>query len=242
MGDEDQRNENRPPRPPGSGKPNPDKLGSEEAGLHEAAGSGVSMPEWADSLSHAAEAPPGRRSRVNIDLAKRLREEEAARIARRKAEEEARRRAAAEAARRAKEEAARRQAAARQAARTAADRRKSKKISKWPSVLAALAVIALGAFVGQRIVGTDTAPQEAVTPFPLATTEPAVSAPPAATVPPASPPSVRSDRLDTYTVKPGDTLESIAKQFGRTPEEISRVNGAYGGLIRVKPGQVINIP
>ncbi|MEX2043448.1 MAG: LysM domain-containing protein [Patescibacteria group bacterium] len=240
MGDEDRQQP--PPRQPSPpGRPNLDKLGSEEAGLHEAAGSAVSMPEWADSLSHVAQAPPARHSRVSVDLAKRLREEEAARIARKKAEEEARRRAAAEAARRAKEEAARRQAAAKQAARDAAAHRKGKRVSKWPSILAALAVIALGAFVGQRIIGSETAPQEGPTPFPLATAEPTVSAPPAATSPPPST-TAQSDRLDTYTVKPGDTLESIAEQFGRTPEEISRVNGAHGGLIRVKPGQVINIP
>ncbi|MDP4000430.1 MAG: LysM peptidoglycan-binding domain-containing protein [bacterium] len=252
MGDEDQqRDEGRqaPPPPPSvpnaSGGTGSDKLGSEEAGLHEVAGSGVSMPEWADSLSHGTDAD---RPKVNVDLAKRLREEDAARIARRKAEEEARRRAAAEAARlaaqKAAQAAARRKAAAHPhpapAARSASPARtRSRKVSKWPSVLAALAVIVLGAIVGQRIVGGDNAPQESATPFPLASAPSASTAAPAST-PPASEP--QSSRLDTYKVKPGDTLESIAEQFGRTPTEISRVNGAYGRLIKVRPGQVINIP
>ena len=254
MGDEDQqRDEGRqasptpspPPPPNASGGTGSDKLGSEEAGLHEVAGSGVSMPEWADSLSHGADAA---RPKVNVDLAKRLREEDAARIARRKAEEEARRRAAAEAARlaaqKAAQAAARRKAAAHPhpapSARSAPSARtRRRKVSKWPSVLAALAVIALGTFVGQRIVGGDNAPQEGATPFPLASA-PSASTTAPGSAPPASEP--QSSRLDTYKVKPGDTLESIAEQFGRTPTEISRVNGAHGRLIKVRPGQVINIP
>lgn len=239
MGDEDRQPPPQPGQPAGTGGPTDDKAGSQEAGLHEEAGSAINMPGWADSLSAPAGEEPARRSRLSIDLARRLQEEEAARIARRRAEEEARRRAAAEAARRAKEEAARRKAAE-EAAHRQARAKRPRKVSKWPSILAALAVILLGAFVGQRLVGggADAPSQPAPTAFPV------VSEAPAATQAPAAPPQAATqvDDQDTYTVEPGDTLESIAQRFDRSPEDISEANGAYGGLIRVRPGQVINIP
>lgn len=192
------------------------------------------MPEWADSLSKGVGTS---RSRVDVDLARRLREEEA-RIARERAE--AARRAAEKVARRqAAEEAARRQAAQQAASAEAA--RRPKRVSKWPSMLAAAVVILLGAFVGQRIISSDEVPQQAGTPYPIVTAPPAESNPPETT--PAKPPAGSGGiRLDTYTVKPGDTLESIAQQFDRTPVEVSQANGAYGGLIRIRTGQVINIP
>jgi LysM repeat protein len=222
MGDEDQY-----PRPKPPFSPEPKKPGSTEAGLHESAGSAVGMPEWADSLSHGASAA---RSRVDVDLAKRLQEEEA-RIIRERAE----------AARRAAEEAARRKAAEEAAQRQAAQEAvaaKPRRVSKLPSILAAAAVILLGAFVGTRLVGSESAPPpEAATPFPLTTPTPSV---PKSSVRPTAMP--QRAHLSTYVVKPGDTLESIADKFGRTPLEISQANGAFGGLIRVRTGQVINIP
>ena len=243
MGDEDQQSgpaqPSQPAQPFSPAPSGPDKLGSEEAGLHETSGSAISMPEWASSLQQDAPLP---QAKVRIDFSKRMQEEEAARIARQ--------RAAAEAARKAAEETARRIAAQRQAAEQAARQRaqtqapsassRRRKVSKWPSVVAAGIVILLGAFVGQRLVGGE-APQETPTPFPLSFGEPSASEAPAAA--PAAPEGEPDTaQLDTYTVKAGDTLESIAEQFGRTPEEISRANGTPDGLIRVRTGQVINIP
>lgn len=47
---------------------------------------------------------------------------------------------------------------------------------------------------------------------------------------------------DTYTVKPGDTLESIAAQFGLSPEDIIKANSQDGQIGRLTPGQELSIP
>lgn len=207
--------ENQQGQPPSG----PARVGSDEAGLHEKPGSGVSMPEWAESLQQDA---PTTQSRLKVDLVARLRQEEAAAAARAKAA-----RAAAEQVRR---EAAQRAAAA-AAARKQAAKQEKKRVSKWPSALAALAVIIIGGFVGMAYQRAETEKETTPSPAPtLAATE---------TASPSARPAVAPA---TYTVLAGDTLESIAERFGRTPLEISRVNGSTNRPISVKPGQVINLP
>jgi nucleoid-associated protein YgaU len=46
--------------------------------------------------------------------------------------------------------------------------------------------------------------------------------------------------LQTYTVRRGDSLSTIARRFGTNARELSRINGLTGTLIR--PGQVLRLP
>lgn len=46
---------------------------------------------------------------------------------------------------------------------------------------------------------------------------------------------------ETYTVQPGDTLSSIARQTGQTILQLLRDNPALGGVDRIYPGQVLAI-
>lgn len=66
---------------------------------------------------------------------------------------------------------------------------------------------------------------------------PGAAAPPP---PPPSPPPTPGPGTMTYTVKPGDTLFLIARQFGTTLEELRRLNGLTGDLIY--PGQTLLVP
>lgn len=205
--------------------------GSEEAGLHEKPGSGVAMPGWAQSLQQDA---PASQSDLKVDLVERMRQEEAAAAARAKAAQEAAERARQEAEARARAAAA----ARKQAARHQPPARKAKRrISKWPSALAALVVILVGGYAGmayQRADQETPSPESSVSPGET----PGSSPDPAVTDPLASP----GGDLSTYTVQPGDTLESIAKRFGETPAEVSRVNGGNKRPLELRSGQVINIP
>jgi len=80
-------------------------------------------------------------------------------------------------------------------------------------------------------VPASTPPQP--TPAPLASVSPAPSPAPSASPAPAS--------GRTYTVRPGDTLSAIAKQFGTTTSVLVQLNGiANPSLIRV--GQVLQLP
>jgi LysM repeat protein len=65
------------------------------------------------------------------------------------------------------------------------------------------------------------------------------AATPGATRPPRSPRAPATDRR--YRVKPGDTLRSIADQFGVTVREIRAVN-ELGTPPTIEPGQVLVIP
>ena len=47
------------------------------------------------------------------------------------------------------------------------------------------------------------------------------------------------DGIAKYRVKKGDTLNSVARQFGVTVDEIKRVNGIKGNTLRV--GQIIRV-
>ncbi len=207
--------------------------GSEEAGLHEQPGSGVTMPGWAQSLQQDTSSP---RSDLKVDLVERMRQEEAAAAARAKAAREAEERARQEAAQRAHAASAAQQQAPRQAGNRA-PAGKAKRVSKLPSALAALAVILIGGYVGieyQRASEEQAAPS----PEPSAFLEGIPTASPG--LEDSTAPS--EDGVRTYTVQAGDTLESIAERFDETPEEISRVNGGNKRPIEFQPGQVINIP
>lgn len=207
--------------------------------MHETAGTGVTMPDWAQSLDQDAAVP---QSGVDMDLVQRMQQQEEENRARIEAE-----RLAAEQ----KREEAARQAAAAQATQptptvsTAPPQGAAPpppppparhRVPKWPSALAALAVILIGGFIAVRSQsGGAPEPDAAQAPVETETPQPdAEPSDPAATVP--------DERITTYKVKPGDTLESIAEQVGKTPEEISRANGAAEYLIKPEAGQVINIP
>ncbi len=47
--------------------------------------------------------------------------------------------------------------------------------------------------------------------------------------------------LQRYVVKKGDTLAKIAKELGRTVEELAKANG-IGNVDAVKEGQVLIVP
>jgi len=77
-----------------------------------------------------------------------------------------------------------------------------------------------------------TPPQSAsaATPAPATTTEPAAPAPSEA-------------RPETYTLQPGDTLESIGKQWGLTGRQIQKYNKFTNKQVKhLQIGQVIKIP
>ena len=73
-------------------------------------------------------------------------------------------------------------------------------------------------------------------PLPVAT--PAKGAPP--------PPQVIPPGARTYTVKSGDTLAKIARQFYKTPARARAIQDAnaaqLGGTVNIKPGMVLVIP
>ena len=92
-------------------------------------------------------------------------------------------------------------------------------------------------------VAADTSPIATVTPLPAATNTPQPTPlPPAATaVPSTATPSVTSPPGGTYTVKPGDRLFSIGRQFGVNPYSIAQANNILPPYI-IHPGQVLRIP
>jgi LysM repeat protein len=85
-------------------------------------------------------------------------------------------------------------------------------------------------------VAPTTAPTPEPTPVP--TPEPSAAPTEAPTAPPtAAPPA----EYRTYTVKSGDTLSKIAKQFGTTIDAIAELNGIVD-KDRLSLGQVLKIP
>ncbi len=91
----------------------------------------------------------------------------------------------------------------------------------------------------------------AIVASPSASTSPVPSASPSAVptpTPTASPKPTRKPSPTpgggsgrTYTVKPGDTLSSIALKFGTTVKVLSKLNGITDPSL-IKPGQVLKIP
>ncbi len=56
----------------------------------------------------------------------------------------------------------------------------------------------------------------------------------------ASAPTVRYAKTKSYTVKKGETLQSVAKKFGSTEKAIRNATGLKSG--KVRPGQTVKIP
>lgn len=84
------------------------------------------------------------------------------------------------------------------------------------------------------------APSGGTMPSPSAGSTPASTARPTAR-PSATPRPTATPRPRTYKVQPGDTLTSIAAQYGTTVKELAALNGIQNpSLIRV--GQVLKLP
>ncbi len=77
-----------------------------------------------------------------------------------------------------------------------------------------------------------------------ATTPPAATAPaPAAPAPEAAPEPGTGPRPATYTLQPGDTLESVGKQWGLTGRQLQKYNHFTNHQVRrLQIGTVIKIP
>jgi membrane-bound lytic murein transglycosylase D len=115
--------------------------------------------------------------------------------------------------------------------------------------LLVLAVIVLGVAVGYAIAEGfgESPPAPAVSAVTAATVAP--TSPPTATAAPTSPPTATAApataspevAFTEYTVQPGDTLFTIARVFGLTPEEILAVN-TIANPDSLDVGQVIRIP
>jgi LysM repeat protein len=79
------------------------------------------------------------------------------------------------------------------------------------------------------------------TPTPTPSNSPAASGSPRATATPRITPKASSAAFQTYTVRPGDSLSSIAARFGVSTSALQRLNGIKNpSLLRV--GQVLRIP
>jgi LysM repeat protein len=89
---------------------------------------------------------------------------------------------------------------------------------------------------GSPTPGATVAPTP-TTPRPSATAAPSPAA--TATPRPTAKPSPSTGR--TYTVKPGDTLSSIAARFGTTVKALQKLNGIADPSL-IHPGQVLKIP
>ncbi len=92
-------------------------------------------------------------------------------------------------------------------------------------------------------VAADTSPVATNTPLPPATNTPQPTPiPPAATpVPATATPAATQPPAGTYTVKAGDRLFSIGRQFGVNPYSIAQANNILPPYI-IYPGQVLRIP
>lgn len=115
--------------------------------------------------------------------------------------------------------------------------------------LAALMIVAFAVVGLSRLSATPSAqpsagpsliavlPSSSLRPSPTATLLPSPSAPALASASPSGPaPSFRT----TYTVKKGDTLNSVATRFKTTAAAITRLNNLKSSALRI--GQVLKIP
>ena len=82
-------------------------------------------------------------------------------------------------------------------------------------------------------------PTPGATPIPTPSSVTSPSPKPSKT--PKPKPSKTPGASKTYTVKPGDTLSSIAIRFGTTVKALQRLNGIKDPTL-IKPGQVIKVP
>jgi LysM repeat protein len=82
-------------------------------------------------------------------------------------------------------------------------------------------------------------PTPVSTPSPTATVSPTPSPSPSRTPKPSRSPKPSASQ--TYTVKPGDTLSSIAAKFGTTVKALMKLNAIKDPTV-IRPGQVLKIP
>ena len=91
--------------------------------------------------------------------------------------------------------------------------------------------------VGQSIRIPTSGPQGAAAPA----TPPATSTPPAASPTPPPAPSTQPPAARTHTIRSGDTLDGISKQYGTTVNALQQANPGLNPR-RLIPGRTIRIP
>jgi len=117
------------------------------------------------------------------------------------------------------------------------------------ALLALVMIAAVTALLLARLGGPSTGPGTSggpgasataiglTTPTPAATPRPT----PSSTPRPTATPKPTSPTGRTYTVKPGDTLSSIAARFGTTVKVLQKLNGLTNTSL-IHPGQVLKLP
>jgi LysM domain len=115
--------------------------------------------------------------------------------------------------------------------------------------LAALMIVAFGVVGLSRLSATPSTqpstgpsliavlPSSSLRPSPTATLRPSPSGPPFASASPSGP---AASFRTTYTIKKGDTLNSVATRFKTTAAAITRLNNLKSSALRI--GQVLKIP
>jgi hypothetical protein len=106
---------------------------------------------------------------------------------------------------------------------------------------AALLIAALAILVVPGLLGTGGQPEPSTRPGGLPAVSPTLGPGPSAT-PSPSPTERPKRRFRNYTVKPGDTLFSIADHFGVTVRQIRNANPRITNPDRIKVGDRIRIP
>jgi len=92
------------------------------------------------------------------------------------------------------------------------------------------------------VIGADQSPIASPTELaPATSTSTPTSIPPAATPTPTATQPSTSQPGSTYTVKAGDRLFSIGRQFGVNPYSIAQANNILPPYV-IRPGQVLKIP
>ena len=107
---------------------------------------------------------------------------------------------------------------------------------------AAPAAFLLAVTIAVLIVRSATSEDEPATAPPPATTQaPTTTAAPAATTPPAETAPATTAAVSTYTIEAGDTLQTIADQYGTTVEELLSLNPDVDPTA-LQIGQTIRVP
>lgn len=107
---------------------------------------------------------------------------------------------------------------------------------------AAPAAFLLAVTILVLIVRSATSEDEpATTPTVATTTAPTTTAAPAATKPPADTTPTTTAAVSTYTIEAGDTLQTIADQYGTTVEQLLVLNPDVDPTA-LQIGQTIRVP
>ena len=107
---------------------------------------------------------------------------------------------------------------------------------------AAPAAFLLAVTILVLIVRSATSEDEPATTPSVATTAPSTTtAAPAATPPPAETTPTATAEVSTYTIEAGDTLQTIADQYGTTVEELLTLNPDVDPTA-LQIGQTIRVP